>query len=390
MFNGRNGSVPGTLAIHANVARGAAVVALVMASLWLSSCGAIAPPASTTSTSHTTSSLSVLPLPAVATVGTPYSATLSVSGGTAPYVFKLASGELPAGMQLSSSTGKVSGTPMAAGNFNFGITVWDSRGLSKRQISLIAVANPAGGGGGGSGSGSGGNAKAFTNLQQNTAWGQYGQGPPSFIDCSPSPCDGITYAMKQGIGNPSMSGSAAKFDLGGTAIYSDALFNNHLIGAFSSQGLPDKDKTLVPSLHNFTYDVYFYSSSLDLSQAVEFDINQFFNGMGFIWGHECRVAGGNEWDVWNNVTAHWTPTGIPCHPINNAWNHLILQVQRTPDNKLLYQSITMNGETFNLNQYYEPGAAPGWYGVTVNYQMDGNNKQSPYSVYLDKLTFTYE
>lgn len=196
--------------------------------------------------------------------------------------------------------------------------------------------------------------------------------------------------MKQGIGNPSMSGSAAKFDVGGTAIYSDALFNNHLIGAFSSQGLPDNDKTLVPSLHNFTYDVYFYSSSLEVSQAVEFDINQFFDGKGFIWGHECRVAGGNEWDVWNNVTAHWIPTGIPCHPMNNAWNHLTLQVQRTSDNKLLYQSISLNGETYNLNQYYEPGAAPGWYGVTVNYQMDGNNKQSPYSVYLDKLTFTYE
>ena len=388
MSYGRSVSVQGKFANRLNVLRCVAVFVLVTSSLWLSSCGAISSPASANQ-STSASSLSVLPLPAVGTVGTPYNATLSVSGGTAPYAFKLASGELPSGVHLSSSNGKLAGTPTSAGNFNFNIAVSDSKGLSKQQVSLIAVANPVSTGGGGSG-GSSGTAKSFTNLQQNTAWGQYGQGPPSFIDCSPSPCDGITYAMKQGIGTPSMSGSAAKFDVGGTAIYSDALFNNHLIGAFSSQGLPDKDKTLVPSLHNFTYDVYFYSSSLDLSQAVEFDINQFFDGLGFIWGHECRVAGGNEWDVWNNVTAHWTPTGIPCHPINNAWNHLILQVQRTSDNKLLYQSITLNGETHTLNQYYEPGAAPGWYGVTVNYQMDGNSKQSPYSVYLDKLNFTYE
>jgi len=22
--------------------------------------------------------------------------------------------------------------------------------------------------------------------------------------------------------------------------------------------------------------------------------------MGFIWGHECRIASGNEWDVFDN------------------------------------------------------------------------------------------
>ena len=99
---------------------------------------------------------------------------------------------------------------------------------------------------------------------------------------------------------------------------------------------------------------------------------------------------GNEWDIWDNVNQHWVPTGVACHPTNNAWNHLTLQVQRTSDNQLLYQSITLNGVTNTLNKYYNPGSAPGWHGVTVNYQMDGNYQQSPYSVYLDDLTFTYE
>jgi hypothetical protein len=196
--------------------------------------------------------------------------------------------------------------------------------------------------------------------------------------------------MAQGISSPSLSGEATQYNLGGTAVYTDALFNNHLIGALSSQGLPDSNHTLVPGYHNFTYDVYFYGTNLELSQAVEFDINQFFNNLGFIWGHECRIAGGHEWDVWNNLTAQWTPTGIACNPVDNAWNHLTIQVQRTSDNQLLYQSITLNGVTSTLNQYYDPGAAPGWYGVTINYQMDGNYEQSPYSVYLDQLTFSYE
>jgi len=31
----------------------------------------------------------------------------------------------------------------------------------------------------------------------------------------------------------------------------------------------------------------------------------------------------------------------------------------------------------------------GWYGVTVNYQMDGNYAQSPNTTYLDKFSLTY-
>jgi hypothetical protein len=166
------------------------------------------------------------------------------------------------------------------------------------------------------------------------------------------------------------------------------LWNNHLIGDFSSRGLPDFGHTIVPNVHNFTYDVYFYATNISVSQALEFDINQFSNGQSFIWGHECRIAGGNEWDIWDNPGQKWIPTGIPCNPVNNAWNHLVIQVQRTSANHLLFQSITLNGHTTTLN-YDEVPTPTTWYGITINYQQDGNYKQQPYSIWLDRLTFTY-
>jgi hypothetical protein len=89
----------------------------------------------------------------------------------------------------------------------------------------------------------------------------------------------------------------------------------------------------VPTLHNFTYDVYFYGNNLGVSQALEFDVNQFFDGMGFTWGHECRVEAGNEWDGWDTTSFKWIPTGIPCNPVANAWNHLTIRVARTSNNK---------------------------------------------------------
>jgi hypothetical protein len=281
--------------------------------------------------------------------------------------------------QLAYSTGGANlkaNLPLGPGKYNAVVQEWDNCGGSTIKAVTITVGGNSAGG------------NAFTNLQHSGGWTPAGQGPPNFVDCNPCGSQ-ITWSMTQGVGSPSLSGASTQYDIGGKGPYWDVLFNNHLIGDFSSQGMPDKNHSLVPTFHNFTYDVYFYGDNLGASQAIEFDLNQFFDGMGFIWGQECRIAGGNEWDIWDNLDQHWVPTGISCEPNSNTWNHLTIQVQRTQNNQLLYQSITLNGVTHNLNQYYNPGPAPGWYGITVNYQMDGNSQQSPYTVFLDQLTFSY-
>ncbi|MGB7862559.1 MAG: putative Ig domain-containing protein, partial [Candidatus Sulfotelmatobacter sp.] len=80
-------------------------------------------------------------------VGSSYSATLTVTGGTAPYSFSTASGQLPGGVVLGGSTGTISGTPTASGSFSFAVSVTDSKGDSKEQalqmtVGSAAAANP--------------------------------------------------------------------------------------------------------------------------------------------------------------------------------------------------------------------------------------------------------
>jgi hypothetical protein len=195
--------------------------------------------------------------------------------------------------------------------------------------------------------------------------------------------------MAQGVNSPSVSGNSTKYSIGGTQVYTDVLWNNHLIGDFSSQGLPDSDKSLVPTLHNFIYDVQFFTADISKVQSLEFDINQFVNGKSFIFGHECNIAEGNVWAVWDNQNSKWVPTGKPCFPKSNSWNHVVIQVQRTSDGQLLYQTITLNGETQTLNWYLPPSDKADWYGITINYQQDGNFAQQPYDVFIDNLNFTY-
>jgi subtilisin-like proprotein convertase family protein len=61
-----------------------------------------------------------------ATAGASYSQVLTASGGFAPYSnFTISAGALPAGLSLSS-TGTISGTPTAAGNFSFTVKAQDS------------------------------------------------------------------------------------------------------------------------------------------------------------------------------------------------------------------------------------------------------------------------
>jgi len=74
--------------------------------------------------SPTPLSLTLATLPG-ATVGVPYSATIGVSGGTAPYACTQSGGTLPAGLALSA-TCIVSGTPTAAGTFTLQVKATDS------------------------------------------------------------------------------------------------------------------------------------------------------------------------------------------------------------------------------------------------------------------------
>jgi hypothetical protein len=82
-------------------------------------------------------------LPA-ATVGTAYSAVLSVSGGTAPYTFAVRSGFLPPGLRLNRSSGSIAGMPTRNGSFPFSISVTDKSHTSQAlRFFAMAVKQPA-------------------------------------------------------------------------------------------------------------------------------------------------------------------------------------------------------------------------------------------------------
>lgn len=68
--------------------------------------------------------LDATPLPS-GSIGAAYSASVTASGGTAPYAYTISAGALPSGVTLSQG-GAISGTPIASGSFSVTIKATDS------------------------------------------------------------------------------------------------------------------------------------------------------------------------------------------------------------------------------------------------------------------------
>jgi len=87
-------------------------------------------------------------------VGVAYSERLSASGGSPPLTWSITGGQLPSGLGLTSASGVISGTPSAAGSFNFTAQARDtSANLASKQFSIsieqgltISTASPLPGG----------------------------------------------------------------------------------------------------------------------------------------------------------------------------------------------------------------------------------------------------
>jgi len=75
-------------------------------------------------------------------VGSAYNAVLMATGGTGSYTWSIATGVLPTGLSLNSSTGAISGTPTTAGTFVFVAQVADATPESSQQGFSITIASP--------------------------------------------------------------------------------------------------------------------------------------------------------------------------------------------------------------------------------------------------------
>jgi phospholipase C len=71
---------------------------------------------------------------------TSYNASLTATGGTAPYTWSIPSGSLPAGLTLVTSTGVISGAPTSTGTSSFTAQVTDSESPARAVMASLSIA----------------------------------------------------------------------------------------------------------------------------------------------------------------------------------------------------------------------------------------------------------
>jgi hypothetical protein len=99
-------------------------------------------PPVTTPSSPTPLSITTTSLPS-STIGISYAQTVQASGGTAPYVWSMPSGQLPAGLSFSASTGTISGVPTSNSSSSFTVAVADSGSPVQTQSVTLTIASAA-------------------------------------------------------------------------------------------------------------------------------------------------------------------------------------------------------------------------------------------------------
>ena len=215
------------------------------------------------------------------------------------------------------------------------------------------------------------------NLEQQGGWescsvcaGAGGNGPSA------------DHGMTQWVNSPSRDGNAAQFWMGGWTPYSDVLWWKQVVDGWSNYDANHK-------AHHFVYDLYFYVDNTNAVQGLEWDVNQFVDGRSYIFGSQCSYRSEGTWDIWDNPNHRWISTGVPCPPpAAYTWHHVILEFERTWDNKLHYISFNMDGNKHYLD-WYNDSTWTDWRGITVNFQMDGNYQQENFSTWVNNANLIY-
>lgn len=217
------------------------------------------------------------------------------------------------------------------------------------------------------------NAKSETGLQLLAGW-KFNHDP-----ATPGSSDG---AMSL-VGEPSLSGKAARFDTSytnwGGEIYST-------------------DYAIDPNPKNFLYDAEIWIEKGSQIGNLELDNNQVIaNGDTVIYAFQC-AGDTNTWDYSSNAgtrsqpVVKWLESNQPCNPADwtpNVWHHVQISYSRDDVGNVTYHSVWLDGIEAPINKTVFSAFSLRWAAgdLMTNFQVDGVGAGGSSILYLDNLTF---
>jgi len=188
-----------------------------------------------------------------------------------------------------------------------------------------------------------------------------------------------TYSMVRGISYPTLSGSSAEFNIGGSFPYADAYWY------FRHQALSKAFKSL-----RYEFDLYIPAGLENAPQAIEFEVQQRLNGYVYNFGWQALYPG-NQWRVFNYTLKRWESTGVPLTRFSpGTWHHIVTEYHNDPATHTTYHdAITVDGVRHVLSIKHAATTTSAGNEFTNAFQLDLNGTPTAFKVFVDNMKITY-
>jgi hypothetical protein len=145
---------------------------------------------------------------------------------------------------------------------------------------------------------------------------------------------------------------------------------------------------------SFEMNLSFHLSSATPIQALEFTMSTWVNNQRWEWALQWEHIGdgtqeqGNPptWRVWTGKS--WQNIGVRQQLSTNTWHHLHLEGDIS-SGQVHYIRFSCDDTSANLGQIFAPVSNPG-NKLAVAVQLDGNNHEDSYQVYIDQVDFQWK
>ncbi|HEY3929813.1 MAG TPA: Ig-like domain-containing protein [Candidatus Koribacter sp.] len=219
-------------------------------------------------------------------------------------------------------------------------------------------------------------ANVVKNIQEMTSWQTCGACGNTSGNAALA-----TYNMTRGLTTPAMDNlsTSTEFSISGKTPYTNAFwYIDHPI--------------LTTPVKSIVYDFYLYipEATGNAPQAIEFQCQQKVNGYIYNFAWQANYKG-KVWRTFDYVNRKWVATAIPFAGFTTGtWHHIIAQYHASGTNAV-HDSLTVDGVKTLVN-ITRPAAYTGTAvkQLTNAFQLDMNGTPTPYAVYVDKMTVSYE
>ena len=219
-------------------------------------------------------------------------------------------------------------------------------------------------------------ANTVQNIQESSDWLTCGACGNSSGNSSQA-----NYSMTRGITTPAIdnTSTSAEFSISGSTPYTNGYWYI-------------RDPAIATPVQSIIYDFYLYvpAATGDSPQAIEFECQQTVNGYvyNFAWQANYKAK---VWKTFDYVNRKWVPTTIPFSGFTtDTWHHITAQ-SHADGTTTVHDSLTVDGVTNVVNivsgAKYTGSTSK---AVTNAFQLDMNGQATGYSVYIDKMSLSYQ